>query len=123
MSRDIFNPSIVILFRVETNQGGRFCIRNSYLYYPNTTIYITTIYNVYDQLSQILARLDAAEIQKSKATDQLQTRFDVLSEKAVAGDLSIDEEDELDHYVVLGGLIRLAKIRAVQAWPKNGLRS
>jgi hypothetical protein len=100
---------------VETNQGGRFCIRNSYLYYQNTTIYMTTIYNVYDQLSQILARLHAAEIQKLKATHQLQTRFDVLSEKAVAGDLPIDEKDELDHYVVLERLIRLAKIKAIQA--------
>jgi hypothetical protein len=39
----------------------------------------------------------------------------VLSEKAVAGDLSIHEKDELDHYVVLERLIRFVKIKTVQA--------
>jgi hypothetical protein len=76
---------------------------------------MTTIYNVYDQLSQILARLDSNGIQLLKANAELQIRFDSLSEKSKSQQLTISEKDELDHYVVLERLMRLAKIRASQA--------
>jgi hypothetical protein len=76
---------------------------------------MTTIYNVYDQLSQILARLDSNGIQQLKANSELQTRLDNLAEKSKSQQLTINEKDELDHYVVLERLMRLAKIRATQA--------
>jgi hypothetical protein len=76
---------------------------------------MTTIYNVYDQLSQILARLDSSGIQQLKANAELQIRFDSLAEKSKSQQLTINEKDELDHYVVLERLMRLAKIRATQA--------
>jgi hypothetical protein len=76
---------------------------------------MTTIYNVYDQLSQILARLDSKSIQVLKADDALQSRFDGLSEKLKNQQLTASEKDELDHYVVLERLMRLSKIRASQA--------
>ena len=72
---------------------------------------MTTIYNVYDQLSQILARLDANGIKQLKADEPLQDRFNSLSEKSKNQGLSEDEKDELAHYVVLERLMRLAKIR------------
>jgi hypothetical protein len=76
---------------------------------------MTTIYNVYDQLSQILARLDSKSIQLLKADDALQSRFDNLSEKSKSQQLTTSEKDELDHYVVLERLMRLSKIRTSQA--------
>ncbi len=76
---------------------------------------MTTIYNVYDQLSQILARLDSKGIQQLKANTELQIRFDSLAEKSRSQQLTINEKDELDHYVVLERLMRLAKIRTTQA--------
>jgi hypothetical protein len=76
---------------------------------------MTTIYNVYDQLSQILARLDSKGIQQLKADEALQTRFNGLSEKSKNNLLTLNEKDELDHYVVLERLMRLAKIKTVQA--------
>ena len=76
---------------------------------------MTTIYNVYDQLSQILARLDSSGIRKLKATKSLQARFDLLIERSKKEHLSGSEQDELAHYVVLERLMRLAKIRATEA--------
>ena len=75
---------------------------------------MTTIYNVFDQLSQILARLDSSGIQQLKAGKPLQERFDALSEKSKKNQLSESEKDELAHYVVLERLMRLAKIRTSQ---------
>jgi len=75
---------------------------------------MTTIYNIFDQLSQILAKLDATEIQNLKANETLQNRFNNLAEKSGNGLLSTIEKDELDHYIVLERLIRLAKIRSTE---------
>jgi hypothetical protein len=70
-----------------------------------------TIYNVYDQLSQILARLDSKAMQLLKADETLQSRFNDLSEKSKNQQLTTSEKDELDHYIVLERLMRLSKIR------------
>ncbi len=72
---------------------------------------MTTIYNVYDDLAQILARLDASGIKKLKATNDLQERFDSLTGKSKNNQLTESEQDELAHYIVLERLMRLAKIR------------
>lgn len=44
----------------------------------------------------------------------MQERMELLLEKSKANKLTIDEKDELDHYIVLEWLGRLAKIRAYQ---------
>ncbi len=42
----------------------------------------------------------------------MQLRLEELIEKSNEGALSKEDKDELDHYIVLERLIRLAKIRA-----------
>lgn len=71
-----------------------------------------TVYSAYDELADLLATLDSAKIMAMKASGELQERFDELAEKSAEGQLTRQEKDELDHYIVLERLMRLAKIRA-----------
>ncbi|PLK46005.1 hypothetical protein [Emticicia sp. TH156] len=71
-----------------------------------------TIYNTYDQLAELIAGLDPAKVLALKATDEMQTRLENLIEKSKESSLDRREKDELDHYIALERLIRLAKIRA-----------
>ena len=72
---------------------------------------MTTIFNVFDQLSQILARLDPRGMQQLKASEPMQKHFDTLAEKSKSHQLTESEKDELAHYVVLERLMRMAKIK------------
>ena len=70
-----------------------------------------TIYNAYDQIAELIATLDPTKVLALKATDEMQNRLEDLVEKSKIGNLDRKEKDELDHYIVLERLIRLAKIR------------
>jgi hypothetical protein len=70
-----------------------------------------TIYNAYDQMATLIATLDPEKVLALKATDDMQSRLEDLVEKSKNGELERKEKDELDHYIVLERLIRLAKIR------------
>ena len=69
-----------------------------------------TVYNVYDQVAEILAELNPAKIMSLKATAEQQERLEFLIEKSQNDQLSKKEKDELDHFIVLERLLRLAKI-------------
>ena len=71
-----------------------------------------TIYNVYDQVATLLAGLDSAKLAALKASPDMQKRFEQLARQAHYEQLSTEDKDELDHYIVLERLIRLAKLRA-----------
>ncbi|HRD81365.1 MAG: hypothetical protein IAE84_06745 [Saprospiraceae bacterium] len=71
-----------------------------------------TIFVIYDQIAEMLARLDPKAVLELKASQEMQQRFDSLVEKKHAGDINSREKDELDHFIVLERLMRLAKIRA-----------
>ncbi len=73
-----------------------------------------TIYSVYDQLAELIATLDSAKVSALKATGEMQSRLEFLIEKAKETPLPKKEKDELDHFIVLERLIRLAKIRTQQ---------
>ena len=49
-----------------------------------------------------------------KANEEMQTRFDLLLGKSKENSLSEEEKDELNHFIVLERLVRLAKIRAAR---------
>ena len=66
----------------------------------------------YQQLAEILAQLEPEKLSSLQASPVLQERFEFLAGKRHDGVLSIREKDELDHFIVLERLIRLAKIRA-----------
>lgn len=70
-----------------------------------------TIYNAYDQMADLIAMLDPEKVLALKATDDMQGRLEDLIEKSNNNQIDRKEKDELDHYIVLERLIRLAKIR------------
>jgi hypothetical protein len=70
-----------------------------------------TIYAVYDQIADLIARLDPSKVRALKATEEMTNRLEFLIEKSRETSLDKAEKDELDHYIVLERLIRLAKIR------------
>jgi predicted house-cleaning noncanonical NTP pyrophosphatase (MazG superfamily) len=73
------------------------------------------VYNVYDQIAELIANLNPTKVMGLKADKELQNRFENLVRKSKESQLDIQEKDELDHYIVLERLIRLAKIRSTQS--------
>jgi hypothetical protein len=91
-------------------------IRNwliSFAKFVNKIIEIMTIYSVYDQVAELLAKLDPTKVMALKASSEMNERFENLAQKYKNEQISVKEKDELDHYIVLERLMRLAKIRAV----------
>ena len=70
-----------------------------------------TIYSIYDQIAELIALLDPDKILSLKANEETQKRFNYLLEKHRQSSISTAEKDELDHFIVMERLIRLAKIR------------
>ena len=73
-----------------------------------------TIYAVYDQIADLIARLDPSKVRALKASDEMTNRLEFLIDKSRETALEKAEKDELDHFIVLERLIRLAKIRTHQ---------
>jgi len=73
---------------------------------------MTTVYGVYDQIAGLIALLEPKKILELKASKEIQERFDLLTEKSRNTEISKQEKDELDHFIVLERLFRLAKIKA-----------
>lgn len=73
---------------------------------------MTTIYGVYDQLAEMIARLEPEKIMAMKSSDELQKRFDFLVNKMKKSNLSKQENDELNHFIFIERLFRIAKIKA-----------
>ena len=71
-----------------------------------------TIYSVYDQIAELIATLPPAKVLALRPPQEVVSRFEILVEKSKNDQLDTAEKDELDHFVVLERLIRLAKIRA-----------
>jgi hypothetical protein len=71
-----------------------------------------TIYSVYDQIAELIATLPPAKVLALRPPQEVVNRFEILVEKSKNDQLDVTEKDELDHFVVLERLIRLAKIRA-----------
>ncbi len=70
------------------------------------------VYNAYDQIAELIAELNPAKVMALKANKELQIRFENLVLKSKESSLDNREKDELNHYIVLERLIRLAKIRS-----------
>jgi hypothetical protein len=74
-----------------------------------------SIYTAYDEIASLLAQLAPSKILALKASEEMQARLENLIEKSKEGALTTKEKDELDHYIVLERLVRLAKIRATRS--------
>jgi len=73
---------------------------------------MAAIYDIYGEVAEIMAQLAPERIMELKASPQTQQRFDELMDKYKSAAISKEEKDELDHFIVLDRLIRMAKIRA-----------
>lgn len=67
--------------------------------------------SVFIQIADLIARIDPVYLSALRASTELQERLEFLIEKSKEQPLNVKEKDELDHFIVLERLIRLAKIR------------
>ncbi len=90
-------------------EGSSFFQKKAYFCQKKT---LMTIYSIYDQIADLIARIDPTKVMALKAPDEMQKRLTFLIGKSKDEQLDKKEKDELDHFIVLERLIRLAKIRA-----------
>ena len=66
----------------------------------------------YDHIADFIAAMNPAMVLELRAPEAARLRLEELIEQEKSGPLSPEEKDELDHYIVLERLIRLAKAHA-----------
>lgn len=66
----------------------------------------------YDHIADFIAAMNPAKLLELKAPDTVRLRLETLLAEEKSRDLTPEEKDELDHYIVLERLIRLAKAHA-----------
>ncbi len=71
-----------------------------------------TVQTIYDHIAETIAAMNPAKVLEIRAPQAATERLESLIEKKNEYGLSISEKDELDHYLVLERLIRLAKAHA-----------
>ncbi len=72
-----------------------------------------TAHTTYDTVADFIAGMNPQRVLELRATPEMQERLEELIEKEKSEGLTATEKDELDYYVVLERLIRLAKARAL----------
>lgn len=68
--------------------------------------------SIYDSLAEFIANLDPVKVLGFHAPAKIQERVEELLEKQQDASLSKKEREELDHYLILEHIVRLAKSRA-----------
>lgn len=68
--------------------------------------------NVYDSLAEFMAKLDPIKVLDFHAPAKMQQRVDALLEQKKEKSITKTEQEELDHYLILEHIVRLAKSRA-----------
>ena len=68
--------------------------------------------NAYDSLAEFMASLDPVKVLGFHAPQPIQERVEFLLEKQQDSRLTSKEKQELDHYLILEHIVRLAKSRA-----------
>ncbi len=71
-----------------------------------------SVQTVYDHVADFIASMDPKRVLEMKAPEGMSIRLEDLIDKEKDGELTEEEKDELDHYIVLERLIRLAKAHA-----------
>ncbi|MDZ4680383.1 MAG: hypothetical protein SH848_12345 [Saprospiraceae bacterium] len=71
-----------------------------------------SVQTVYDHVADFIASMDPKRVLEMKAPEAMSIRLEDLIDKEKEGMLTTEEKDELDHYIVLERLIRLAKVHA-----------
>lgn len=70
--------------------------------------------NIYDELAELLASMDSDKVLKFHASKPAQERLEALLEKNKEGELTTIEAQELEKYMAVEHIVRLAKARARQ---------
>jgi hypothetical protein len=70
--------------------------------------------SVYDELAIFLASLSPRKVVAYKASTKAQERVDFLLKKNVTGGLSSMENAEMERYMTVEHIVRLAKAKAIQ---------
>ncbi len=70
--------------------------------------------NIYDELAELLASMDSDKLLRFHASKPAQERLEYLLEKNKAGELTSNESQELEKYMAVEHIVRLAKARARQ---------
>lgn len=68
--------------------------------------------SIYDSLADFIATLDPIKVVGFHAPVDIQNRVEALLNKKNDKGLSPAEQEELDHYLILEHIVRLAKSRA-----------
>ena len=68
--------------------------------------------SVYDSLADFMATLDPVKVLGFHAPTKIQDRVEELLEKKQESGISVTEQEELDHYLILEHIVRLAKSKA-----------
>ncbi|MBL7814861.1 MAG: hypothetical protein JNL70_07620 [Saprospiraceae bacterium] len=71
-----------------------------------------TVQTIYDHFAETIASMNPAKVLEIRAPQAASERLESLIEKKNEHGLSAVEKDELDHFLVLERLIRLAKAHA-----------
>jgi len=74
--------------------------------------YMPAIHLAFEQIANLMAQLPPEALLQVKASPEMQERFERLMGQRRSGSLSQEETDELNHFIVLERLVRLAKIKA-----------
>ena len=71
-----------------------------------------TVQTIYDHIAETIASMNPTKVLEIRAPKMASERLESLVEKEKEHGLSALEKDELDHFLVLERLIRLAKAYA-----------
>ncbi|MEM9848277.1 MAG: hypothetical protein AAF847_10335 [Bacteroidota bacterium] len=66
----------------------------------------------YDEIADFLAKIDPRQIIEFRPSEQAQLRVEDLLYRERNSNLSTEERSELDHYITIEHLMRLAKAKA-----------
>lgn len=70
-------------------------------------------HSVYDEVAIFMANMNPEKVINFKPSFENQNRFDILMDKNFEKELSSEEKNELNHYLVLNRIIGLAKAQAL----------
>ena len=73
-----------------------------------------TVQTIYDHIAESIASMNPTKVLEMRAPESASERLESLVQKEKQNGLSVVEKDELDHYLVLERLLRLAKAHARQ---------
>jgi hypothetical protein len=74
---------------------------------------------IYEELIDFIARGNPSEVIAFRPSEEAHARLDELLDRAESSDLTAEEKSELDHYLQLEHILRMAKARARHYLPRT----